>query len=80
METARIFWSGRSQAVRLPKQFRFDATEVRIRRHGDAVILEPVADDWAWVDDLVGPVDDDFIEAVAEQPAAQDRPALDHLE
>jgi antitoxin VapB len=80
METARIFWSGRSQAVRLPKQFRFDATEVRIRRHGDAVILEPVADDWAWVDDLVGPVDDDFIEAVAEQPSAQDRPALDHRE
>ena len=47
MEIARIFWSGRSQAVRLPKDFRFDASEVRIRRHGNAVILEPVAHDWA---------------------------------
>jgi antitoxin VapB len=32
METAKIFWSGRSQAVRLPKEFRFDSDEVRIRR------------------------------------------------
>ena len=47
MDIARIFWSGRSQAVRLPKDFRFDASEVRIRRHGNTVILEPVAHDWA---------------------------------
>ena len=80
METAKIFWSGRSQAIRLPKQFRFDTTEVRIRRHGNAVILEPIADDWEWLDQLVGPVDDDFIQATAEQPAAQHRPALDDLE
>jgi antitoxin VapB len=80
VETAKIFWSGRSQAVRLPKQFRFDTSEVRIRRHGKAVILEPVADDWEWLDELVGPVDSDFVEAVAEQPAAQDRPALDDFE
>ena len=34
METAKVFWSGRSQAVRLPKTFRFESEEVRIRRHG----------------------------------------------
>lgn len=45
METARVFWSGRSQAVRLPKAFRFESEEVRIRRHGASVILEPVAQD-----------------------------------
>ena len=39
---AKVFWSGRSQAVRLPKAFRFDAEEVHIRREGTAVILEPV--------------------------------------
>lgn len=39
---AKVFWSGRSQAVRLPKEFRFDANEVAIRRQGDAVILEPI--------------------------------------
>jgi antitoxin VapB len=38
-ETAKVFWSGRSQAVRLPKGFRFDTDTVRIRRHGQAVIL-----------------------------------------
>lgn len=45
--TAKLFWSGRSQAVRLPKEFRMEGDEVRIRRQGAAVILEPVASDWA---------------------------------
>ena len=39
---ARLFWNGRSQAVRLPKEFRFEGEEVRIRREGDAVVLEPM--------------------------------------
>jgi antitoxin VapB len=39
---AKVFWSGRSQAVRLPKQFRFEGKEVRIRKEGDRVILEPI--------------------------------------
>lgn len=80
METAKIFWSGRSQAVRLPKDYRFDTDEVRIRRHGDAVILEPIARDWAWLDKVAGPVDNDFAQAAAEQPDRQDRPALDFFE
>lgn len=42
MQTAKIFLNGRSQAVRLPKQFRFEgATEVYIERDGDRVILTP---------------------------------------
>jgi antitoxin VapB len=40
---AKLFWNGRSQAVRLPKEFRFDGTEVAIHREGDRVILEPVS-------------------------------------
>jgi len=43
MNIAKNVWSGRSQAVRPPKAFRFDADAVRIRRHGGAVILGPVA-------------------------------------
>lgn len=39
---AKLFWNGRSQAVRLPKEFRFEGEEVEIRREGNAVILEPV--------------------------------------
>lgn len=80
MDTAKVFWSGRSQAVRLPKAFRFDADEVRIRRHGNAVILEPIARTWGWLDRVTGPVDADFAEAALEQPLDQDRPQLDLFE
>jgi antitoxin VapB len=79
MERAKIFWSGRSQAVRLPKEFRFEGDEVRIRRHGSAVILEPVSEDWEWLHRLVGKLDEDFVKAVGEQPEQQQRPALDRL-
>ena len=41
-KTAKLFWSGRSQAVRLPKEFRMTGDEVRIRKQGAAVILECV--------------------------------------
>jgi antitoxin VapB len=79
MDRAKIFWSGRSQAVRLPKDFRFQGEEVRIRRHGTAVILEPVAEDWTWLDTIVGQLDDDFVQAVQEKPERQERPGLDKL-
>jgi len=79
MDTAKIFWSGRSQAVRLPKDFRFDAEKVRIRRHGNAVILEPVTEDWAWLDAVVGKLDEDFLSGTSEQGEQQERPALDRL-
>jgi len=79
MEKAKIFWSGRSQAVRLPKNFRFDGEEVRIRRHGSAVILEPLASDWQWLDAIAEKLDDDFVQAVKEQTEQQVRPALEKL-
>jgi antitoxin VapB len=44
-KTAKVFWTGRSQAVRLPKEFRFDSETVSVRREGQAVILEPT-DEW----------------------------------
>jgi antitoxin VapB len=78
-DTAKLFRTGRSQAVRLPKEFRFEGDEVRIRRHGSAVILEPLAADWKWLDVLIGELDRDFVEAAAEETAQQERPALDEL-
>jgi antitoxin VapB len=67
---AKIFVNGRSQAVRLPQEFRFKGTEVRVTRHGRGVLLEPVAptvDDWfAELDKLKG---DKFL-AQRRQPAA----------
>ncbi len=79
MATAKLFWSGRSQAVRLPKDFRFQGAEVHIRRRGNAVILEPAAADWSWLDMISGKLDDDFVEAVNEQPQQQERSGLDKL-
>ena len=79
MTTAKLFWSGRSQAIRLPKEFRFEGDEVRIRRHGAAVIVEPVAETWQWLDALVGDLDPDFVAAAEEQPAQQRRPMLDDI-
>ena len=79
MNAAKIFWSGRSQAVRLPKEFRFDSDEVRIRRHGAAVILEPISENWAWLDAITAHVDADFDAAVKDKSPQQQRPALDKL-
>jgi antitoxin VapB len=71
-DRARVFWSGRSQAVRLPKEYRFEGSDVRIRRRGAAVILEPIPADWQWLDELAasGPLDADALEAVRERPKA----------
>jgi antitoxin VapB len=53
MATAKLFKTGRSQAVRLPKEFRFEGTEVRIRRVGGGVLLEPLKfDSKAWLAEL----------------------------
>ncbi len=79
MDIAKVFWSGRSQAVRLPKAFRIEDETVRIRRHGAAIILEPCPKDWQWLRDMVGPVDDDFAATVAHQPEPEVRDSFDDL-
>ncbi len=51
--TAKVFTTGRSQAVRLPKEFRFDTKEVTVERQGDAIILRPKHQDSAvWAEEL----------------------------
>lgn len=47
METARIFQTGRSQAVRLPKAFRFNADIVAVKAFGNGVLLLPLDNPWA---------------------------------
>jgi len=79
-DRAKIFWSGRSQAVRLPKEYRFEGTEVRIRRRGNAVILESIPTDWGWLDALVSSdLDSNFVDAVAEPVEDQQRPGLESV-
>ena len=63
METAKLFMNGQSQAVRLPKEYRFSCEEVGIKKIGDMVILYPV--DSAWDAFLHSPPPtDDFVEAI----------------
>ncbi len=47
-KTARLFTNGASQAVRLPKEFRMEGTEVRIWKEGERVVLEPVKKSFSW--------------------------------
>ena len=76
---AKVFMTGRSQAVRMPKEFRFSTDEVRIRAEGSRVILEPIKTDWEWLRELhkLGPLDDDAVQAAEEELPPQDRPELD---
>ena len=46
MDTARLFQSGRSQAVRLPKDYRFRGSEVAVKHFGNGVLLLPIDDPW----------------------------------
>jgi len=59
-QTAKVFQTGRSQAVRLPREFRFDTQEVFIRREGDAVILTPKPTNWEGFLEGCEPLPDDF--------------------
>lgn len=80
---ARVFQSGNSQAVRLPKEFRFDVDQVEVTREGDAVILRPRADSamrWASLKSaLERGLSDDFLAQGREQPKDQERPDLQDL-
>lgn len=67
--TAKLFRHGRSQAVRLPKEFRLPDTEVRVRRVGRGVLLEPMEFDFeAWRAELDRYKDIPFMEEGRQQP------------
>ncbi|MAM74680.1 antitoxin [uncultured Tistrella sp.] len=82
-QLAKIVKSGDSQAVRLPKDFRFDVDEVEITREGDAVVLRPKIDAdrrrAALRAAIERGVSDDFMADGRRQPDGQDRPELDRL-
>lgn len=76
---AKIFKHGRSQAVRLPRAFRFEGDRVRVRRLGKGVLLEPIATDIdVWFAELDRFADVPFMEEGREQPVTPpDRDSLD---
>ena len=70
MHMAKVFWTGRSQAVRLPQAFRVEAEPLRLERRGRRIIFEPVESNWLWLDTLT-PLDGDAIDAARESPTKQ---------
>lgn len=72
MDTARLFQSGRSQAVRLPKAFRFEGTEVVIKHFGNGVLLLPIDDPWQILAAGLAAFEPDFV-MTHEQPQEQVR-------
>lgn len=67
---AKLFENGRSQAVRLPKEYRFEGDEVRINKIGDIVILVPIKSKWDNFMKAVDMFSDDFLsDGRAEQIA-----------
>jgi antitoxin VapB len=76
MNTAKIFKSGNSQAVRLPKEFQFDASEVQIFRRGDEVVLKQRPRNLVRVYELLTELSDDFMEKGCEQLSVQERDAF----
>lgn len=73
---AKIFQSGNSQAVRIPKEFRFDVSEVEIFRRGDEVVLKPKPRNLGAAFTLLGEMPSDFMETGREDSPPQERDAF----
>ena len=76
MGTARVFRSGNSQAVRLPKQFRLKSKEVEIFRRGDEIVLREKDENLARAFDLLVGLPEDITVVVGEQDQPQKRKGL----
>lgn len=75
MKTAKLFQNGRSQAVRLPKEFRFRGNQVFIKKMGNAVVLIPDQDSWQTLFDSLRRFSEDFMTS-RDQPEQQEREGL----
>lgn len=60
MDTARLFQSGRSQAVRLPKAFRFQGQEVAVKHFGNGVLLLPIENPWQLLEEALTEFEPNF--------------------
>jgi antitoxin VapB len=76
MSTAKIFRSGNSQALRLPKEFQLDVPEVEIFRRGDEIIIRKKSQNLARVFELLTGLSEDFMSGGRNQPSMQRREQL----
>lgn len=72
MRRAKVFMSGNSQAVRLPKDFRVAGSEVFVTRQGPNLVLIPVDDPWAGLAEAINHFSEDFMPR-RERPQGRDR-------
>jgi antitoxin VapB len=70
-KTAKIFMNNRSQAVRLPKEFQFNTSEVFIRKEGGDVVLSPRPTNWSSYLDEAPVASDDFMQGVEKLPVQE---------
>ena len=76
MTMAKVFENGRSQAVRLPKEYRFSSDEVLINRISDVVLLMPKDSKWDSFMKAVDLFSDDFMKDGRDDQGTQEREAL----
>lgn len=73
LKTAKLFANGRSQAVRLPKEFRFEGEEVFIKKVGNMVVLIPYHEPWQSLFGSLDQFSSDFMEDRNQPEKQQDR-------
>ncbi len=76
METAKIIKNGGSQAVRLPKECRFEGTEVNVHKIGNIVFLISPNNEWEGLDAAITMMGEDFMADGRDQGTLQERDAL----
>lgn len=76
MTTAKLFENGRSQAVRLPKEYRFCGEEVAVNKVGDIVFLMPIENKWAGFLNSLNLFSEDFMNEEREPGPPQEREHL----
>lgn len=74
LQTAKLFTNGSSQAVRLPKEFRFQGTEVYVQKVGGCILLSPKDCAWETFMEGISGFTDDYFEAI-ESSRAEDIPS-----
>jgi antitoxin VapB len=76
MAITKVFRSGNSQAVRIPKQFQVDVDEMEITRRGEELVLRKRPRNLAGAYELLAGLSKDFLKSGRKQPKPQKRPAL----
>ena len=73
MYTTKVFKSGNSQAVRIPKEYKIDSSELFINKIGNTIVISPKTDPWENFRESLADFSDDYFSAGRKQPKMQER-------